>query len=126
MSVRRTSHLAPCFICGDPVYYYRSEDNGFAMFDELGPPWPMHSCWEELRDCEISQIRRAFYKALNPAKPKPEPRSPARHSSSIDYRAKPKRTRHKEPKTHGWKWWHFVLLFLLIKLILALSRLPEL
>lgn len=36
-----------CLWCGDPVYYFRSEKGGFALFDALGKPWPVHCCWAE-------------------------------------------------------------------------------
>ncbi len=36
-----------CWWCGEPVYFHRNEDGGCVLFDRLGPPWPIHSCWEE-------------------------------------------------------------------------------
>lgn len=30
--------------CGAEVFYYRSEHDGRVVFDELGPPWPLHQC----------------------------------------------------------------------------------
>lgn len=35
---------AKCPICGQPVYFYKSENGGRVFFDELGPPWPKHPC----------------------------------------------------------------------------------
>lgn len=35
---------AQCPVCGDPVFYYESENGGKVWFDELGPPWPKHPC----------------------------------------------------------------------------------
>lgn len=35
---------AKCPICGEPVFFYKSENDGSVFFDELGPPWPKHPC----------------------------------------------------------------------------------
>lgn len=35
---------ATCPVCGCAVYFYQSEDGARVFFDELGPPWPKHSC----------------------------------------------------------------------------------
>jgi hypothetical protein len=35
---------AKCPVCDAKVYFYRSPDNGRVFFDELGPPWPKHTC----------------------------------------------------------------------------------
>lgn len=46
------SHLTfttTCWWCGAPVYFYRDENGGCALFDELGAPWQVHACWEEHR-----------------------------------------------------------------------------
>lgn len=36
-----------CWWCGDDVYFHRNENGGCVLFDELGVPWPVHSCWNE-------------------------------------------------------------------------------
>lgn len=43
------THLTTCWECGAEVYFYRDEYGGCALFDELGSPWPIHSCWEPHR-----------------------------------------------------------------------------
>jgi hypothetical protein len=35
---------AVCPVCGEPVYFYRSQFGGRVFFDELGWPWPKHPC----------------------------------------------------------------------------------
>jgi len=35
---------AKCPVCGASVYFYKSENGGRVFFDDLGPPWPKHSC----------------------------------------------------------------------------------
>lgn len=35
---------AHCPVCGAEVFYYQSPYGGKVYFDELGPPWPKHSC----------------------------------------------------------------------------------
>ena len=35
---------AKCPVCGSPVFFYRSPNNGRVFFDDLGPPWPKHPC----------------------------------------------------------------------------------
>lgn len=38
-----------CPVCGEEVYFYRSENDGRVFFDELGPPWPKHPCTDSSR-----------------------------------------------------------------------------
>jgi hypothetical protein len=33
-----------CRYCGDRIFLYANPDGGFAMFDDVGPPWPKHRC----------------------------------------------------------------------------------
>ena len=35
-----------CRFCGAKVFYYEDEFGSKVFFDELGPPWPKHSCAE--------------------------------------------------------------------------------
>jgi hypothetical protein len=46
---RTLAHSTLCWWCGAPVYFFRNENGGCALFDRLGWPWPLHSCWEEYR-----------------------------------------------------------------------------
>lgn len=34
-----------CWWCNDDVFFHRNKNGGCALFDELGPPWPVHKCW---------------------------------------------------------------------------------
>lgn len=34
-----------CKTCGQPVYYYEHPSGSRVLFDELGPPWPLHPCF---------------------------------------------------------------------------------
>jgi hypothetical protein len=38
-----------CFWCSSKVFFYRSENGGCALFDQLGWPWSLHHCWEKYR-----------------------------------------------------------------------------
>jgi len=38
-----------CWWCGEPVYFHRNENGGCVLFDSLGPPWPIHACWEQYK-----------------------------------------------------------------------------
>jgi hypothetical protein len=38
---------ARCPVCGDGVFFYQSPYGGRVFFDELGPPWPKHSCTDK-------------------------------------------------------------------------------
>ena len=38
---------ATCPICGESVFYYENMHGSKVWFDELGPPWPIHGCFEE-------------------------------------------------------------------------------
>jgi hypothetical protein len=32
------------------VFFYSNDVGGCALFDDLGPPWPLHDCWIEHQD----------------------------------------------------------------------------
>jgi hypothetical protein len=36
-----------CWDCGEAVFFHRSPNGGSVLFDALGPPWPIHPCFEE-------------------------------------------------------------------------------
>lgn len=38
-----------CWWCGEAVYFHRNENGGCVLFDSLGPPWPVHACWEKYK-----------------------------------------------------------------------------
>ena len=38
---------AKCPECGQSVFFYQSSSGGRVFFDELGPPWPKHSCTDK-------------------------------------------------------------------------------
>jgi hypothetical protein len=39
-----------CWWCKKtPVYFYRNENGGCALFERPGWPWELHSCWEDYR-----------------------------------------------------------------------------
>ncbi|MCU7985595.1 hypothetical protein [Shewanella sp. SW24] len=37
---------ATCQVCGEKVFYYEHPNGARVLFDELGPPWPKHPCYE--------------------------------------------------------------------------------
>ncbi|EKT4487390.1 hypothetical protein [Shewanella algae] len=37
---------ASCQLCGAQVFYYEHPNGARVLFDELGPPWPKHPCYE--------------------------------------------------------------------------------
>lgn len=39
-----TDPNARCPVCGEPVFFYQSPNGGRVFFDDLGWPWPKHSC----------------------------------------------------------------------------------
>lgn len=39
------TRLTQCPKCGQIVFFHRSENGGTVFFDELGPPWPKHKCF---------------------------------------------------------------------------------
>jgi hypothetical protein len=41
--------LTNCWWCGAEVFFHRAYNGGCALFDDLGPPWPVYSCWKEYR-----------------------------------------------------------------------------
>ena len=39
-----------CFIsggCGSPVFAHTNGHGDFVLFNELGPPWPVHECYSD-------------------------------------------------------------------------------
>jgi len=46
-----------CWWCGGKVYFYRAPNGGYALFDELGPPWPLHECWVVRRASSLPSFR---------------------------------------------------------------------
>jgi hypothetical protein len=41
------TYVTRCFWCPDLVYYHTNGYGDCVLFDELGPPWPVHRCWTE-------------------------------------------------------------------------------
>jgi len=46
-----------CWWCGGKVDFYRAPNGGCALFDELGPPWPLHECWVVRRASSLPSFR---------------------------------------------------------------------
>lgn len=49
-----------CWWCGDEVYFHRDENGGSVLFDRLGPPWPIHPCWDEYHKDRHLAIEQAL------------------------------------------------------------------
>ena len=47
-SGQRLVFFTSCPVCGDNVYFYRDENGCCELFSSLGPPWPVHACWENI------------------------------------------------------------------------------
>lgn len=48
--LQRDSYTTPnaqCPVCAQQVFFYQSPAGGRVYFDELGPPWPKHSCTDK-------------------------------------------------------------------------------
>ncbi|MET4345594.1 hypothetical protein [Bradyrhizobium sp. RT9a] len=41
---------AKCPVCREAVYFYANEHGSRVFFDDLGPPWPKHSCTDNPRE----------------------------------------------------------------------------
>ncbi|MCY1704288.1 hypothetical protein [Deinococcus sp. SL84] len=41
------TYLTSCWWCGDEVWYHTNGYGDHVLFDELGWPWQIHSCWED-------------------------------------------------------------------------------
>lgn len=54
LSSGRVIPNAGCPVCGSAVYFYQSDDGSRVYFDELGPPWPKHSCTNQLNTKTVS------------------------------------------------------------------------
>lgn len=42
-----TTPNAKCPECGSSVFFYRNSTGSRVYFDSLGPPWPVHPCFDE-------------------------------------------------------------------------------
>jgi hypothetical protein len=47
---------ASCPVCGIKVFFYKSPHGGRVFFDELGPPWPKHSCTDNKREVRLLNL----------------------------------------------------------------------
>ena len=50
--------MTHCLKCGADVYFVR-HNGGSVWFDELGPPWPVHPCFEN--DAGSEKIGKWFF-----------------------------------------------------------------
>ena len=41
---------ATCWWCGDEVFFHTNGNGDCVLFDELGWPWQIHSCWESHKE----------------------------------------------------------------------------
>jgi hypothetical protein len=42
------------------VFFHRNKNGGCVLFDSLGPPWPVHPCWEQYREDRAEAIDTAL------------------------------------------------------------------
>jgi hypothetical protein len=47
-----------CWWCGDRVFYHTNGNGDSVLLDELGPPWPVHYCWELHRESRRQHVHR--------------------------------------------------------------------
>lgn len=47
LSHARSTKPTKCWWCRGPVYFHTNGFGDCVLFDELGWPWPIHSCWEK-------------------------------------------------------------------------------
>jgi hypothetical protein len=77
------THSTKCWWCGADVFFHRDENGGCVLFNFLGPPWPIHDCWEDhTRQISISSrveseidalgYNGTFYKCQGICQNKPE------------------------------------------------------
>lgn len=60
------SYHTSCWWCREPVFYHTNGYGDCVLFDQLGPPWPVHHCWEDHkaeRARAVAQIRRGVVEA---------------------------------------------------------------
>lgn len=53
-----TTPNAKCPVCGAAVFYYQNSTGSKVFFDELGPPWPKHSCTADHRGVHVTRHSR--------------------------------------------------------------------
>jgi len=82
-SEKPLTHSTKCWWCEAEVFFHRDENGGCVLFDFLGPPWPIHDCWEDHArrnsistkvESEIAALgyNGAFYKFYGIRQSKPE------------------------------------------------------
>lgn len=52
--------LTQCYWCNDDVFFHRNKNGGCVLFDSLGPPWPVHPCWEQYCEDRAEAIDTAL------------------------------------------------------------------
>jgi hypothetical protein len=84
---RSLTHVVECWWCGAEVFFFRDERGGCALFDALGAPWEVHSCWEEYQTDRRAALqtveqdmRAAGYEGSYDADDYEEATAPSRHS----------------------------------------------
>ena len=55
-----------CFWCNQLVFFHRNANGGCVLFDSLGKPWQVHSCWEENKKCQKYASERICDKQAHP------------------------------------------------------------
>jgi len=53
-----------CWWCGDPVFYHTNGYGDCVLFDSLGHPWQVHTCWTNYWDAEKGRRQEISPKAL--------------------------------------------------------------
>jgi hypothetical protein len=48
--------FARCPVCHAGVFFFQADNGGRVFFDELGPPWPKHSCTDRTLDYDTIAI----------------------------------------------------------------------
>jgi len=62
------THRTICWWCGAEVYYHTNGYGDSVLFDSLGSPWQVHSCWDRHRegekDIQIFEMKVDEFKIL--------------------------------------------------------------
>ncbi len=61
------TYLTQCWWCGATVYFHSNGYGDAVLFDSLGIPWQVHSCWEKHREKQ-KQVKTIFDLSVDKAK----------------------------------------------------------
>jgi hypothetical protein len=65
------THLTTCWWCGETVFYHTNGNGDSVLFDSLGWPWEVHSCWADYSSGRKTKSDVSYTSGIIQYPPKP-------------------------------------------------------